>query len=249
MEVSASIPEPLCVFDDKAPGLQAALARLKAAQARYVKDLRRGGILPNSVEAMRIELTYNSNAIEGNSLTLRETQLVLEGRTPAGGKPLREVYEARNHDNALRLVEAWVTAKGARLHLKDLLAVNVRVMEGINRDPVYLFRSDRVLVEELLPAMLRLARNPEAHPAVRAAELHYNLVAVHPFNDGNGSTARLLMNYLLLRHEYPHTVVEVERRAEYMAALTEANEGRWEPFALFIIGCIERSIDRLIGSE
>lgn len=74
-------------------------------------------------------------------------------------------------------------------------------------------------------------------------------MAVPPFSDGNGRTARLLMNYHLLRHGYPHAIIEVGERAEYLAALEEANAGRCERFASFVLRSVERSIHRLIGDE
>jgi Fic family protein len=97
--------------------------------------------------------------------------------------------------------------------------------------------------------MLELANLKGVHPVLQAAELHYNLVAIHPFTDGNGRTARLLMNYHLLRNGYPHTIIEVEKRAEYLAALEEANAGRCERFAAFVLESTERSIQRLIGED
>jgi Fic family protein len=244
MDQAAGIPEPLCVFDDKAPGLQAALAGLTAVHARYLKELRRGGILPNSVEAVRVELTYHSNAIEGSTLTLLETLLAIEGQKPQEGKSLLEVHKAHQHDVALQLIEAWVAATPAKVLLSEEVPLKVYGRMHLDLD---IDAADRFIAR--LPAMLELANRPHVHPAVRAAELHYNVIAEHSFNDKDGRTARLLMNYLLLRHEFPHTVVEVERRGEYLAALEEANAGRWESFAVFIIGCIERSIVRLIGSE
>ncbi len=257
------IPEPLLGVDDKAGSMQSALGSLAAVHARYMAMKNRGGILPNSVEALRVELTYHSNAIEGSTLTLRETQLVIEGRSPEGGKPLREVYEARNHDRALRMVEQWSDSRGkCPLAEVDLLSVHTVVLADIEPQFAGRFRSERVLIkgtrfvppgshkfDELIPAMLRLANRSGIHPAMQAAELHYNFVAIHPFNDGNGRTARLLMNYHLLRQGYPHAVIEVERRGEYLAALEDANAGRWEVFAGFIIGSIERSILRLIGND
>src|SRR4051812_21874107 len=98
-------PDPLRAFDDLAVGLAPQLARVGAVVAAYQAQRRAGRILPNSTEAMRVELTYHSNAIEGSTLTLRETQLVIEGLAPPTSKPMRELYEARNHDRALRLVE------------------------------------------------------------------------------------------------------------------------------------------------
>ena len=103
--------------------------------------------------------------------------------------------------------------------------------------------------DESIPKMLELAADPSEPPGLRAAELHYNLVAIHPFADGNGRTARLLMNYHLLRDGYPHTIIEMGERAEYLTALEDANEGRCKPFVAFILRSIERSIRRLIGED
>jgi Fic family protein len=99
------LPEPLQTFRRLATVLAAELRDVEAAYATFRKESEAGRILANSVEALRVELTYHSNAIEGSTLSLRETQLVLEGFAPPGGKTLREVYEARNHDRALRMME------------------------------------------------------------------------------------------------------------------------------------------------
>lgn len=264
MNATSAIPEPLLAFGDAAPEVRDALARIDAAKARYQATLERGGVLPNSIEAMRVELTYHSNAIEGSTLTLRETQLILEGHTPSTTKPLREVYEARNHDRALRMIEDWALARspGDPLSEQDLLAVHAAVLADIDTTAAGRFRSERVLIkgtrfvppgshkfQVLIPAMLTLASRPGIHPALQAAELHYNLVAIHPFADGNGRTARLLMNYYLLRNGFPHAIIEIERRSEYLAALEQANAAKPEAFALFILSSAARSVDRLLGSD
>lgn len=257
-------PEPLQVFADAiAPSSTEALARVDLLVARFRTLQAAGQVLPNSVEAVRVELTYHSNALEGSTLTLRDTHLVVEGREPNTGKLLREIYEARNHDRALRLVEHWATTRPAEpLTEADLLAVHRDVLADIDRDGAGQFRTGRVFIAgsrfvppgrhrfpELLTALLALANRPGVHPALQAAELHYNFVAVHPFGDGNGRTPRLLMNLHLLRHGFPHAIVPVERRAEYLAALDEANAGRCEPFAAFVVSCVEDSTRRLIGDE
>lgn len=255
-------PEPLQVFRNLAEAVATGLRDVEAAHGRYREERDAGRILANSVEALRVELTYHSNAIEGSTLSLRETQLVLEGYAPPGGKTLREVYEARNHDRALRMLERWVEERprSSALTEQDLLDVHAQVLADIDLRSAGRFRDGRVLIKgtrfippgshkfgALIPAMLELA-NLEAVPAaLQAAELHDNLVAIHTFNDGNGRTARLMMNYHLLRHGYPHAIIEVGERAEYLAALEEANAGRCAPFAAFVLRSIERSIRRLIG--
>jgi Fic family protein len=261
---SDSLPEPLRSFQGLAGTLAAELRDVEEAFARYQVENDAGGILSNSIEALRVELTYHSNAIEGSTLSLRETQLVLEGFSPPGSKPLREIYEARNHDRALRMLEGWARERpgtGA-LSERDLLEVHGQVLADIDPESAGCFRSGRVLIkgtrfvppgshrfDELIPAMLGLAVAEGMPAALRAAELHYNLVAVHPFNDGNGRTARLLMNYHLLRHGYPFAIIEVGDRAEYLLALEEANEGRCGRFAAFVLGSVARSIRRLTGED
>ena len=102
------LPEPLQAFSGLAEAVAPALRNLEAIYARYLELKDAGRILANSVEALRVELTYHSNAIEGSTLSLRETQLVIEGYAPTSGKTLREIYEARNHDRALRELEQRV---------------------------------------------------------------------------------------------------------------------------------------------
>ena len=260
---SAQLPEPLQDFCAAEGELLPQLRRVDALRTRYQTERNAGRVLPNTLEAIRVELTYHSNAIEGSTLTLRETQLVLEGRSPAGNKPMRELYEARNHDRALRLIESWAATRASQpIAEHELLEVHAHVLADIDPAAAGRYRTDRVLIKGtrfvppgahkfpvLIPLLLEQANAPGIPAPLQAAELHYNLVAVHPFNDGNGRTSRLFMNYMLLRAGYPLTVIEIERRAEYLAALEEANAGRVQPFAVFIIASIERSMQRLLGDD
>jgi Fic family protein len=258
------LPEPLRAFAGLAGALAPELREVEAAHAAYRQEWDAGRVLANSVEALRVELTYHSNAIEGSTLSLRETQLVLEGYAPSGGKMLREIYEARNHDRALRMLEQWAEERPRSVPLtdQDLLEVHARMLAEIDPLSAGRFRSSRVLIKgtrfippgspqfaDLIPRMLELANQEGIPPALQAAELHYNFVAIHPFNDGNGRMARLLMNYHLLRQGYPHAVIEVGERAEYLVALEEANAGRSGPFASFVLRGVARSIRRLIGES
>jgi Fic family protein len=262
--VKYHLPEPLQAFSGLAEAVAPALRNLETVYVKYREQKDAGRILDNSVEAIRVELTYHSNAIEGSTLSLRETQLVIEGYAPTSGKTLREIYEARNHDRALRELELWVEKRPlpSALTEQEILDVHAHVLADIAPNSCGRFRTDRVLIrgtrfippgshkfDELVPKMLELANLQAVHPVLQAAELHYNLVAIHPFADGNGRTARLVMNYHLLRHGYPHTIIEVEKRAEYLTALEEANAGCCERFAAFVLQSTERSIHRLIGND
>jgi Fic family protein len=239
------------------------LREVDALHAKFADQTRLGRVPENSLDALRIELTYHSNAIEGSTLTLRETQLVIEGHAPTSGKSLREVYEARNHDRALRTIESWARNRSDHHIMEsDLLAVHAMVLADIDEVWRGRYRDGRVLIKgtrfvppsplrfpELVPSALARANATSLHALVQAAELHYNLVAVHPFNDGNGRTARLMMNWQLLRRGFPICVIEVERRAEYLSALERANAGDPLQFGMFIVQAARRTLQRLLGDE
>ncbi len=254
------LPEPLQAFESLDASIGEVLQSLDARVLRYRDAHRAGRVLANTIEALRIELTYNSNAIEGNTLSLRETQLVIEGRTPPAEKTLREVYEARNHDRALRHMEAWIPQRRDQpIAEQDLLDLHSMVLQDIDLSAAGHYRVDRVRIAgtgfippanhhfaQLIPLAFERANAAGLHPVLRAAEFHYNLVAIHPFSDGNGRAARLMMNYLLMRNDYPPALVKVENRSRYLAALDAANKGRVEPFARFIIESIGEALDQML---
>ena len=257
-----SLPEPLRSFRPLASVLQPRLVEADAIVARY-RQAAEGAGLSAVLDAIRIEFTYQSNAIEGNTLTLRETQLVIEGRSPAGEKPMRELYEARNHDRAIRLLDSTLNHRPTDepIRERDLLDVHAAVLADIDNVSAGRYRAGRVLIagtnyvppgphkfDTLMPALLAYAAAIDVHPLLRAAELHYNLVAVHPFVDGNGRTARLMASDLVRRHGYPYLIIDAGRRGEYLGALDEANAGRLEPFARFVIESAITSLGRVVGS-
>lgn len=256
----SQLPEPLRPFEGLQAALSGELRQLDELRDRYNQEKGAGRVLPNAAEALRVELTYHSNAIEGNTLSLRETQLVIEGRTPPGGKSMRELYEARNHDRALRDIENRAASGWTPILESDILRVHGMVLADIDPTWAGRFRDGRVLIAgtpfvppgsqkfaQLIPALLAAANRTRVHPVLRATEIHYNLVAVHPFNDGNGRTSRLMMNDLLLRSGYPCAIIEVGERAEYLQALAQADSGRCEPIARFVANCLARTMQRILG--
>jgi Fic family protein len=260
--MSQSIPEPLLRFDPTT--FTDKLTVIEGLRAKFQDAVRANRILPNSLEAIRVELTYHSNAIEGSTLSLRDIQLVIEGREPNTGKLLREIYEARNHDRALRKIEAWATETrdDQPLTEKNLLDIHGYVMADIDTVNAGMFRSDRVLIRgtrfvppgshrfgELIPRLFQFANESGIHPVIQAAELHYNIVAVHPFADENGRSARLMMNYHFLRKGYPLVIIPVEKRPEYLAALDEANSGLTDSFSAFLIDCVLASFTKILGDD
>ena len=187
-------------------------------------------------ETFDVEYTYNSNRIEGNTLTLLETHLVVNKGLTIGGKPMRDHTEAINHQEAIDFVRDLAT--GAEdltpFNLKQIHAI---ILRGIDRANAGVYRSLPVSVgQHIPPAPMHVqqgmdelfafydANKATMHPVELAAGFHEKLVTVHPFIDGNGRTARLVMNLILLRAGYPITVINGDDvpRVAYYDALAEA---------------------------
>jgi Fic family protein len=225
-----------------------ALDRLRPLPSQLVKKLW---------EQMQIEFAYNSNAIEGNTLSLRETQLVIQEGITVRGKSLREHLEARNHSDAIDYVEK-LARKKTTIGQDDVLRVHELLLRGIDDQNAGKYRSGQVRVagatfmppsaEKITPMISELlqtlSENPdELRPIELAAFFHHRFVYLHPFLDGNGRTARLLMNVVLMRTGYPFTVLLKVDRPKYLRALSEADNGNLIPFANFVATCVERSLD------
>lgn len=188
----------------------------------------------------RVELTYSSNAIEGNTLTRKETALVVEKGLTVGGKTLKEHLEATNHAQAIDWVQAKVSNNQNDLTEQDVLKIHEIVLEGIDTEnagryrnvPVRISGSPLVLpnwakVPDLMHEFLSWIKLAEKtmHPVEVASEAHYRLVSIHPFVDGNGRTARLLMNLILLRQGYPFAIIQKKDRLAYISSLEKAQLG------------------------
>ena len=185
--------------------------------------------------SINLEWTYNSNGIEGNTLTLRETQIVLEGIT-VGGKTLREHLEAINHEKAIEYIEDLVKEKNPvtewniknihQLVLKEIddknagkyRSENVAIMGATHTPPGHLIVPE--LMEKLI---LNYQKWNKYHPIIKAALIHGELVKIHPFIDGNGRTSRLVMNLSLMNSGYLPVIIKKENRLEYYNALDKAH--------------------------
>ncbi len=188
-------------------------------------------------EQMLLEWTYNSNAIEGNTLTLKETKVVLEGIT-IGGKSMREHFEAINHKEAIEYVEA-IVAQEEDFSERLIKSIHQLVLKNIDNKNAGTYRDQNVSisgakhippshlhVDEQMGALIEWYNRCKLHPVERAARLHTDFVKIHPFVDGNGRTARLLMNFDLLRSGYLPVVIQVADRLEYYEALDTAHTKR-----------------------
>ena len=186
-------------------------------------------------ESINLEWTYNSNGIEGNTLTLRETQVVLEGIT-VGGKSLKEHLEVINHEQAILFLDDLIKDKEpiTEWNIKN---IHQLVLKEIDDDNAGKYRDENVKIKGathippdylIVPELMeKLIINYEDwkkyHPIIRAALLHGELVKIHPFVDGNGRTSRLVMNLSLMNSGYLPVIVKKEKRLEYYNALDKAH--------------------------
>lgn len=207
-------------------------------------------------EQFTLEWTYNSNAIEGNTLSLHETELVMSRGLTVGGKTLREHFEVLNHVDAIEHLKSFVDNK--RDLSEDLvLAIHRDVMNRIDEDEAGMYRRHNVRIvgaEHIPPSAIKIRRmmaelmtwyhenRRVMWPPELATSLHYQLVHIHPFMDGNGRTARLLMNFVLIMHGYPPAVILNVDRKKYYRVLKEADRGTMEPFVDFVGRAVNRSL-------
>lgn len=215
-------------------------------------------LVQNLDDWFRIELTYTSNAIEGNTLTRRETALVVEKGLTVGGKTLIEHLEACNHAQALDYVKEQISGKIRKITISDILRLHELILKGIDDAHSGHFRSVPVRISGsavILPNPVKvpdlmnefcdwLVKKTSLHPVEFAAEAHYRLVTIHPFVDGNGRTARLLMNMLLMISGYPPAIVRKRDRLAYISSLEKAQlGGDKNDFHQLISKSVNRSLD------
>ena len=209
-------------------------------------------------EALEIEYTYDSNRIEGNTLTLHETDMVVNKGITIAGKGLREHLEAINHKEAIDFIKD-VAQKKEPISERVLLDIHAIVLHSIDKDNAGKYRRVPVIISGskhippqpylLQPKMDELfqwyeANKDSMHPVVLAAQMHEKLVSVHPFIDGNGRTARLVMNLILMQHGYPIANIkgDNETRRRYYETLEEASSGDNSAFVEFIEDVVIQSL-------
>ncbi|WP_245183576.1 Fic family protein [Lentibacillus salicampi] len=206
---------------------------------------------------MLLEWTYNSNAIEGNTLTLNETKVVLESIT-VGGKTMREHLEVINHRDAIMYAEKIVKNRET-LSEWQIKNIHRLVLKEINDEYAGVYRDQQVFIsgaEHTPPAPLFIQEQmeqlikwheheaEELHPITRGAILHAIFVGIHPFIDGNGYVSRLLLNLELMKEGFPPVVIKVENRLTYYKALDKAHTQKaYHDFIQLVATEAEDSLD------
>lgn len=211
-------------------------------------------------ESMTIEWTYNSNSIEGNTLTLQETKMILEEGFTIKGKSLREHFEAVNHQEAIEFVEN-LASEAYRLTTKDLLRVHELVLQKIEKDFAGRFRTSGVRisganfvppnalkVDDLMTELIEWAHHSNLNTIIKSTIFHHRFVWIHPFFDGNGRTVRLVSNLLLMKEGYPPAIILKNDRKKYYDSLNAANNGDYSKLLLLMLQSVERSLDIYLSS-
>ncbi|MDD4509302.1 MAG: Fic family protein [Oscillospiraceae bacterium] len=205
-------------------------------------------------ESFSIEYTHNSTAIEGNTLTLMETKVVLEDQVSIGGKNLREIYEVVNHNKAFAYVRACV-AEGKPLSEDIVKDIHEILMENIFQGGIYRNCEVRItgakhkppvpneMYRQIKDFFAGLPYRTDLNPIELAAYTHAEFVKIHPYEDGNGRTSRLIMNYQLMINGFLPVSIRKEDRLSYFETLEEyAVNGNLQPFADMIAGLEESQL-------
>ncbi|MEA2056498.1 MAG: Fic family protein [Patescibacteria group bacterium] len=210
-------------------------------------------------EQFELEMTYNSNAIEGNSLTLKETYWVIHEGLTIKGKPFRDHLEAKDHHAALGFLYELISDESQPTLSEHLIkTLHHLVVKKSEEEFAGKYRTSNVVIggsDHVPPDALQVPQKMEGlmkwfaekqkilHPVELAAIFHHKLVHLHPFLDGNGRTARLVMNVILLKASYPLTIVLKNDRRKYYRVLNKADQREYEPLVKFVAQTVERSLD------
>ncbi len=213
-------------------------------------------------KSLLVEFTYNSNAIEGNTLTRSETKIILEDGLTIGGKTIKEIDEAKNHKQCFKYLEKFLEKK-QKIKEEDILKLHSFILQSIDEENAGKYRSVQVYISgdrELPPKASEIKNEIQQFfkwynsveknmdPVLLAAKFHYKLVKIHPFIDGNGRLVRLCINLILMQKGFPMIIIPNIRRAEYIKSLnSENNYSDFEEFFADIVLVNLQDYWRMIG--
>ena len=233
---------------------------------------------PTIVSKLRVDWTYNSNTIEGSTLSRGETHFFLTEGLTVEGKPLKDFTDAQSHAEAIDFLHDIVANKrpiteGLIKEFNALLLSGVKHTEAINaqgqrvnkkvhpgdykKQPNHVVQPDGTIhwyveplqVAEQMEVLVNwlTEQMEQQHPVIVAALVHYNLVRIHAFDDGNGRGARILMNLVLMKQGYYPAVIRTEKKRFYLDALKQADNGDITPFIQFVASELVETQERVIA--
>lgn len=242
--------------------------RLKALK-KEVESFRSIGPLSSGTlkklrQFFRIKNIHHSNAIEGNRLSLGETQIVVENGLTITGKPLKDTLEAKNLSHALDMFEQLADGENRPILAVDVRAIHGAILKGIDDENAGTYRSSHVKISgskftppapelvatemdeftQWLSSVTDPSKPLDIDPVVLACAAHAWFVYIHPFTDGNGRTARIIMNLVLMRYRYPIGIITIDDRERYYDALEESQSSDLTPFLDLVTECIEESLEQ-----
>ena len=208
---------------------------------------------------LKTELAYTSNAIEGNTLTRKETEMAIEEKITSSAKPINDYLEAINHAKAFEFIKTSAQ-NNIKIDENYILQIHKIILSGIDDTNAGFYRSVRVRIsgsQTILPNPLKVPYlmkdfsdwlvKKEDDMLIKAIEAHYQLVTIHPFVDGNGRTARLLLNSILLENGYMPIIIRTIDRRRYLSALeTYQTKENSEPYYKFMLSAMNRSLKMMI---
>lgn len=219
-------------------------------------------------EQFSLEMTYNSNAIEGNRLTLKETFLVINEGITIKGRSLKDHLEAKNHHEAVYYLHDLIENQKRQTISEQLIrSLQQLVIKDIEDQEAGRYRKGNVMitgashrppeafdVPKLMEELVQWIKknSNKLHPVELASIAHHRLVYIHPFSDGNGRTARLLMNLILMQKGYPMVTILKNDRQKYYRALDKADRGNNGDIRKIVAQAVERSMNiylKVIQSE
>jgi len=223
-------------------------------------------LVKNLEEWLKVEFTYSSNAIEGNTLSRIETAEVIEKGISAviSGKALKDQLEAANHAKALEFIKTLAKQRKGHQFIteNDIKAIHKIILTSIEDQWAGKYRQTEVFIKgadvefpsaHKVPYLMVefiqwLGDQQEKHPVRVASEAHFKFVSIHPFIDGNGRTARLLMNLILFLSSYPMAIIRNEERTSYLEAVNLGQtQSDLKPFYSLIEESVERSLDAYLN--
>ena len=230
------------------------IKQLEATRSAHKSSLKRIDKLQhqNYYEKFLTEFTYDTNAIEGSTLTLSDTAMILFDKTVPKGKNLREISEVQNHKDAFdfMLANKKDITKQFVLEIHRLLTHNILwKYAGAFRDVQVYVRGANFtpakpedVEPEFKKLMLWYRQNKKKyHPVIVAAYFHHVFESIHPFRDGNGRVGRLMLNFILRKNGFPMVDIKYRDRSDYYSALTSANDGDLKPLTDLIVACLKDS--------